>query len=134
MEVFAFNPAAGNEPIADFNGRLKAYCLETAVLAVEVSIVDQAIALSLTTDEDDGSMSPLLLVPVVVPLTTGDLLSLENKLTEVRDDLMAQNSDENPFVPFQFKLYPAAGGVVYAVFLVAAGMLEEIPEGAGGEG
>jgi hypothetical protein len=130
MEVFAFNPAAGNEPIADFNARLKAYCLTTNVLAVEVSVVDQAIVLSLTTDEDDGGpMSALLITPVVVPLTSSDLLSLETKLTEARDDLLAQDSEDSPFAPFEVRVH-SAGGVFYAVFLVNAGTLEEIPEGA----
>lgn len=131
MEVFAFNPAAGNEPIADFNNRLRAYCLETPVLAVQVSTVDQAIVLSLTTEEDDnGSLSLLLLVPVVVPLTGNDLLSLEDKLTQVRDDLLAQNSEDTPFAPFEVRIYSAPGGVAYAVFTINAGELEEIPEGA----
>jgi hypothetical protein len=132
MEVFAFNPAAGNEPISDFNGRLKAYSLENSILDVQVTTVDQAIVVSLTTADDDGSVSPILLVPVVVPLTTSDFLALETKLSQVRDDLLAQDSDDNPFVPFQVKVYPAAG-VAYAVFLVAAGFIEEDPD-APGEG
>lgn len=133
MEVFAFNPAAGNEPIADFNGRLKAYSLENAILDVQVSTVEQAIVVSLTTADDDGSVSPILLVPVIVPLTASDLLALEDKLSQVRGDLLAQDREDNPFVPFQAKVYPAAG-VAYAVFLVAAGILEEDANAPADEG
>jgi hypothetical protein len=78
-------------------------------------------------------MSPLLLVPVVFPLTTSDLLALEDKLTRLRDDLLAQNSEDNPFTPFQVKVYHAPGGVAYAVFLVAAGVLADDLDAPGEE-
>lgn len=123
MEVFAYNPAAKNESVADFNERMAAFCLENPVVDITVSTAGPAICLSLTLAEDAEIDSAVAIVPTVTVLEQPQLLQLERSLGDAVAAVAATDSDDAPAQPFKVTLHEA-GAVVYAVILTNAGEIE----------
>lgn len=138
MEVFAWNPKAGNETLDAFNDRLHAYCVENPVIAVDVSTFAEAIVVSLTMAEDAGLEVAAALIPHVILLAPTHRLQLEQVLGNRIQWLAEQDSDDNPCVPFKVTTHATdAAGNGYAVILINGGEIEldsGAPEAGGDDG
>jgi hypothetical protein len=123
MEVFAWNPAAANEVIDDFNGRLAAFCTENPVIDITVSTLGPAICLSLTLAEDAEVDSAMAIVPKVMLVSDAQMKTLEKTVGDEIAAIAALDRDDAPSLPFKVTLHDA-GAVHYAVILINAGEID----------
>jgi hypothetical protein len=99
MEIFCYNAAKPREELESFNHRLAAFCTENMVIGHKAEMLGPSLVVSLTLAEDmDIEAANTLSVRVV--LADGLHDSLEDDLTKVLDLLSAENSDEDPMIPF----------------------------------
>lgn len=134
MEVFAWNPKAGNETLEAFNERLLAFSTENPVVAVDVSTFTDSILLSLTLAEDAGFDTVAAIIPHVMLLAPTHRLQLEQVVGKRVQWLTEQDSEDSPCLPFKVSLHATdIVGNGYAVILINGGEIE-LGEDAPAEG
>lgn len=126
MEVFTWMPGCP-ETIEEFNRRIAEFCLAENANVVDIisGLAGPAIVLSLAQADDLAFIPPMVLMPVVVPISKNDIHELEAKLSAIADEIKAQDTDDEPRLPVAVRTHVVdSTWQGYAVILVNIGAIE----------
>ncbi len=134
MEVFVYNAAKPREEITAFNQRLRAYCDDNPVVAIDAEMLGPSLVVSLTHAEDLQVELSNTFATLVVPIS-GLEDKLEEILTDVLDTIASEHSDDDPRIPADIDVVyrpdiPTEG---FAIINIINGELVSDGDGAGDE-
>jgi hypothetical protein len=101
MEIFTYNAKKPRESLEDFNQRLREYCDDAPVVAIQPQVIGAQLVIPLTTADDVEAMpGAQTLMPHVVGLDGLDDM-LEETLTDVLGEIEETDDEQDSKIPYQ---------------------------------
>jgi hypothetical protein len=134
MDVFVFQPIAKRESLREFNARLREFCAEKPVVAIEASTLgpNLVIQVSLADDVDaDDVPTFTAVVAHIDPLGNRLEETLEAMIVQELDKHPDEGAEGEPNMPVKF-IFCQGDKITWAILLCVNGMAEDDDDQGGG--